>query len=261
MFFIALLWRAVLLGLGAPAEVPTACRVFFISQLGKYLPGSVWPVVSQMEFGRRQGIARRTMLAANVITLALSLTVGLILAAALLPFSSPNALGRFWWTFLLLPPLIACVHPRALPALLDRVFQLIKREPLNERLTGRSVVSALLWGALSWVLLGLHLYVITHALGAHGVQGLAAAVGGMAFAVAIGVIFIPAPAGAGIRDVALVATLSSGLGATDALAAALTSRVLLVLADLALAGLGAGIRPKRGARASRRRIRRRTSDS
>jgi len=184
-------------------------------------------------------------MAANVITLALSLTVGLILAAALLPFSSPNALGRFWWTFLLLPPLIACLHPRALPALLDRLFCLFKREPLNERLTGRSVVTALLWGALSWVLLGLHLYVITHALGAHGAQALAASVGGMAFAVAIGVIFIPAPAGAGIRDVALVAALSGRLGATDALAAALTSRVILVLADLALAGLGVGIRPQR----------------
>jgi uncharacterized membrane protein YbhN (UPF0104 family) len=66
----------------------------------------------------------------------------------------------------------------------------------------------------------------------------------MAFAVAVGVIFIPAPAGAGIRDVALVAALSSGLGATDALAAALASRVMLVVVDLVLAGLGAVIRPR-----------------
>jgi uncharacterized membrane protein YbhN (UPF0104 family) len=243
MFFIALLWRAVLLGLGAPAEVAISCRVFFISQLGKYLPGSVWPVVSQMEFGARRGIARRTMLSANVITLALSLMAGLALAAALLPFSSPDALGRFWWTFLLLPPLLACIHPRALPAVLDRMFGLVKREPLNERLTGRSIASALLWATLSWVLLGLHLYVVTHALGAHGAQALAAAVGGMAFAVAVGVIFVPAPAGAGIRDVALVAALSTVLGATDALAAALASRVLLVVVDLVLASLGAVIRP------------------
>jgi len=218
--------------------------------VGKYLPGSVWPVVSQMEFGRRQGIARRTMLAANVITLALSLTVALILAAVLLPLSSPDALGRFWWTFLLLPPLAACVHPRTLPALLDRLFRLIKREPLNQRMTGRSVVAAMLWSALSWLLLGLHLYVITHALGAHGPGGLAAAIGGAAFAVAVGVAVIPAPAGVGIRDAVLVATLAPGIGATDALAAALASRILLVVADVLLAGLGALTRPGRAARAS-----------
>jgi glycosyltransferase 2 family protein len=245
VFLLALLWRAVLLGLGAPSQFRASCGVFFTSQLGKYLPGSVWPVVSQMEFGRRQGIPRRTMLAANVITLALSLAVGLILAAVLLPLSSPHALGRFWWTFLLLPPLLACVHPRALPALLDRLFRVIKREPLNQRLTNRSVVTAVLWSALSWLVLGVHLYVITHALGAHGATGLAAAIGGTAFAVAVGIAVIPAPAGVGIRDAVLVATLTPGIGGTQALAAALASRVVLVAADLFLAGVGALIRPRR----------------
>ncbi|MFN2518159.1 MAG: lysylphosphatidylglycerol synthase domain-containing protein [Jatrophihabitantaceae bacterium] len=237
VFFIALLWRAVLTGLGAPTEFRAACAMFFISQLGKYLPGSLWPVVSQMEFGRRHCIARRTMLAANVITLALSLTVALILAAALLPFSSPDALGRFWWTFLLLPPLVACVHPRALPAVLDALFRVFKREPLNQRVTGRSVVAAVSWSGLSWVVLGLHLYVITHALGAHGPAGLAAAIGGVTFGVAVGIVVIPAPAGIGVRDVALGAVLTPGLGATNAIAAALASRILLVGADVVLAVL------------------------
>ena len=190
------------------------------------------------------------MLAANVITLALSLTVALILAAVLLPLSSPAALGRFWWTFLLLPPLAVCVHPRALPALLDRLFRVLKREPLNQRLTGRSVLAAVLWSAVSWLLLGLHVYVITHALGAHGPGGLAAAIGGVAFAVAAGVAVLPAPAGVGIRDAVLVAALAPGIGATDALAAALASRILLVVADVLLAGLAALARPRRVIRTS-----------
>ena len=45
------LWRQVLLGLDAHTSVRVAARVFFPSQLGKYLPGSVWPVLAQMEFG------------------------------------------------------------------------------------------------------------------------------------------------------------------------------------------------------------------
>lgn len=253
--FLALLWRSVLLGLGEHTEFRATCGVFFTSQLGKYLPGSLWPVVSQMEFGKAQGIARRTMLAANAITLALSLTVGLILASILLPLSSPEALGRFWWTFLLLPPLIACVHPRALPAVLDRLFRVINREPLNQRLTNRSVLAAVFWSALSWLLLGLHLYVITHALGAHGATGLAAAVGGIAFAVAVGIAVIPAPAGVGIRDAVLVATLAPGIGGPDALAAALASRILLVMADLLLASFGALARPPRAVPASSARSR------
>lgn len=241
VFVLVFLWRSVLRGLGVETELPAASHVFFLSQLGKYLPGSVWPVVSQMEFGRRRGIARRTMLAANVITLAISLAVALVIAAVLLPLSSPAALHRFWWTFLLLPPLLACLHPRAIPAMLDLLFRLLRREPVGQRLTGRSVVEAVAWAIVSWLFLGLHLFVIIRGLGATGTDSLAAAIGGAAFAVAVGVAFIPAPAGAGVRDAVLVLTLTPSIGSTSALAAALASRVLLVVADLVLAAAGAAV--------------------
>jgi len=239
VYVLVFLWRAVLSGLDQPTPLRPASRVFFISQLGKYLPGSVWPVVSQMEFGRRRGISRRTMLAANVITLALNLAVALVVAAVFLPLSTPSALHRYWWTFLLLPPLLAALHPRAIPALIDLLFRIVRREPLGQRLTGRSVVIAVLWSLATWMLLGLHLYVIIHALGARGGDSLAAAIGGAAFAVAVGIAFIPAPAGAGVRDAVLVLTLTPSVGSSNALAAALISRVLLVAADLILAAIAA----------------------
>ncbi|MHB8451104.1 MAG: hypothetical protein ACYDAQ_11740, partial [Mycobacteriales bacterium] len=37
-------WRAVLADLGSPLSVRPAVRVYFLGQLGKYLPGSLWPV-------------------------------------------------------------------------------------------------------------------------------------------------------------------------------------------------------------------------
>jgi glycosyltransferase 2 family protein len=46
-------WLALLRGLGVTAPRLEAARVFFVSQLGKYVPGAVWPAVAQMEFGRR----------------------------------------------------------------------------------------------------------------------------------------------------------------------------------------------------------------
>jgi hypothetical protein len=73
-------WRSALIGLGVRFGVAEGARVFFVSQLGKYLPGSVWPVVMQMEAGRSRGASRRTMLAANLITVLLSVCVGLVFA-------------------------------------------------------------------------------------------------------------------------------------------------------------------------------------
>jgi hypothetical protein len=60
-------WRQVLAGLGPRFPWGAGARVFFASQLGKYLPGSVWPVLLQMEAGRARGASRRTMLAGNLL--------------------------------------------------------------------------------------------------------------------------------------------------------------------------------------------------
>ncbi len=46
-----LAWRRVLADLGSPLHLAPAGGVFFVGQLGKYLPGSVWSIVAQAEMG------------------------------------------------------------------------------------------------------------------------------------------------------------------------------------------------------------------
>lgn len=242
---ISRVWFTLLRGLAVDVPAVEATRVFFVSQLGKYIPGSVWPIMAQMEFGRRWGTSRRTMLAANILMLTLLTATGLMVGAVLLPWSSSAGLSRYWWTLLLLPLLLVCLHPRAIPGALDLALGLVGREPLGLRTTGRSMVLATSWSFGVWAVMGLHLLVMTRAAGATGLTGVAAAVGGMGAAWAAGLIFIPAPAGVGVRDAILVATFAPQIGAAPALAVSLASRLLLLLADVVLAGVGAALRPGR----------------
>ena len=232
-----LLWRQMLLGLGVDRPLAGSFRVFFVGQLGKYLPGSVWPVVAQMEYGKKRGIARRTILAANALTLALSLAVGLILAAALVPLTSTSALRTYGWFYLFLPFLLALLHPRTIPGLLDWLFARIGRQPLGQRLAWSAMWRAAGWALLSWVLLGLHLYALTSGLGVTGPRVLAATIGGFALAASAGILFVPAPAGAGIRDVVLIATLGVSMTSAQALGVGLASRVAMIVVDLLMAAL------------------------
>lgn len=232
-----LIWRQMLLGLGVDPPRSSSFHVFFVSQLGKYLPGSVWPVVAQMEFGKKTGIARRTMLAANALTLALSLALGLIIGAALLPLTSPSALRKFGWFFLVLPLLLTLLHPRTIPGLLDWLFKRIGRLPMGQRLPWSTTLRAAGWALLSWVLFGLHLYALTSGLGVAGPRVLAATIGGFALAASVGILVVPAPAGAGVRDVVLIATLGVSMTSAQALAVGLASRGLLIVVDLLMAAL------------------------
>lgn len=248
---IGQVWLALLRGLGVGAPRVDASRVFFVSQLGKYVPGSVWPVVAQMEFGRQWSTPRRTMLTANILMLSLLSATGLITGAALLPWSTEDGLGRYWWTLLLLPPLLVSLHPRTIPAVLDRLFRLVGREPLHARVSTRSMLEATFWSFAVWLVMGLHLLAFVRALGGVGFGAASAAVGGMGLAWAAGLIFIPAPAGAGVRDAVIVATFAPQIGAAPALAVALASRVLLLVADVLLAVAGASVFRGHG-RAARR---------
>lgn len=244
-WLIERIWFSLLLGLGASTSSANgsgsadAAGVFFVSQLGKYLPGSVWPVLAQMQFGARWGVAKRVMLAANILLLGMVTASGIAVGALLLPWSSSDGLTRYWWLLVLLVPLLFGLHPRVVPAMLDWLFTKAGREPLHIHLSLRGLLASAGWALAAWVVLGLHLAVMLGAYHAVSAGAVAACIGGIALGWAAGIAFIPAPAGAGIRDAILALTLGPIIGTTNAVTIALASRVLLLLADVALAGVGA----------------------
>jgi len=223
-----LVWRVLLAGLGSPLSVSAASRVLFVGQLGKYLPGSVWPVLVQIELAAEHKIPRARTAAASVINMCLSLLCALTVALLTLPFS--HGLARYWWGFLIALPLLVCLYPPVLNRLLGLGFKILRREPPERALTGRVILVAMSWYAVSWICYGLQVYVMALRLGGHPLGGLPLCIGAFALSWAIGFV-TPSPAGAGFRDVMLVAILSTQMSVGAATAIALVSRIATTLAD------------------------------
>jgi uncharacterized membrane protein YbhN (UPF0104 family) len=245
------LWRALLGGLGVDVDRSDAAAVFYVSQLGKYVPGSVWPVLAQVELGARWGAPRRVMLGAGLLLIGVVTTTGIAAGALLLPWSSPDGLRRYGWVVVLLPALAVMLHPRVLMSLIDRVSRRTGNDATAIRMSWSALLRACLWSALMWSLLGAHLLVLMTAYGPVGPLDVAAAVGGMGLAWAVGLAFVPAPAGAGVREGVLLLTLTPSVGPGAALAVALASRGLLVLVDVTLAASSSTRRALRGLRVAR----------
>lgn len=233
-------WRVLLAALGSRLPLRAAAKVMFVGQLGKYVPGSVWPVLAQMELASVHKVPRRTSATASVLTMLVSLLGGLLAALVTLPFIAGDA-SAYRWAFLLAPVLLACVHPRVLNPVLGRLLKLARRPPLERPLTTKAVLVALCWSVLSWVCLGTQIWVLAVRLGAPEGKALLLAIGGFAFAWAVGFIIVILPAGAGARDVIIIALLGPLVGTAGATAIALVSRILMTVGDLVLAGLAAAI--------------------
>ena len=231
-------YRTILSDLGAPLPVVAAGRLYFVSQLGKYLPGSVWAMVALVTMSREHRIPRRTSLAAGLLSMAFSIGTALCVAAVLLPLAAADTARHFWYVGLLIPVFVIGLHPRIVGAVIDGALKLARRAPLPERLTYGGTLRATAWQTLSWLLFGLHAYALMVGIGAAaGVASLAVSIGGFALSYGIGPLFVIAPAGAGVRESGLVLTLGTVVGAPGALVVALISRVVLVIVDFAQAGL------------------------
>lgn len=239
------LWRGTLSALGSPVARRPAARLFFVSQLGKYLPGSVWPVVAQMRMGRELGIPRQRMGLAFLLTLGLSVLVGLLVGLVALP-ALLRAEGRgVLLGLLVLPVLLSLLVPSVLNRLLSRGLRMVRRPPLDAPLAGRDIVRAVLWTLAFWVVYGGHVWLLAVGLGADPLRALPVAIGGFAVAFSIGPLLVVLPAGAGVREAVVVVLLAGLLTTPEATAVALTSRGVLMLTDGLLALAAGALRAPR----------------
>lgn len=234
-----LVWRVLLAGLGSPLPFWDAARVLFVGQLGKYLPGSVWPVLAQMELATDHGVPRRRAGSASLINMPIMVISGLVAALVTLPFAGGST--PYLWAFTALPFALACVHPKVLNKLLGVMFRLAKRPPLEQPLTGAVIAKALGWGLVTWAFYGLGVWLLAIRVGVPAGIGVPLSIGAFSFAWSLGFLVILAPAGAGIREAVMVAILSHPLGVTAsaALAVALVSRAVTTVGDLVTASLAA----------------------
>jgi glycosyltransferase 2 family protein len=233
-----LAWRVLLADLGSPLPLPVAARVFFVSQLGKYVPGKVWMFVAQVELGREHNVPARRSAVVGMLTLMLTVATGLIVPLAILPFLDVAAFARFWWAFLFVPVLLVLLHPKLLNPLIRLAFKLIRKQPPEEPLTFGGIARSVFWMLVCWGFYGLHLWVLIRDLGATEAKAVPLAIAAFALSWTIGFLVLITPAGAGAREAALVVVLGQVMVQPVALLAALVSRALLTIADLVLAGGG-----------------------
>ena len=237
IFGTFLCWRALLADLGSPLPLAGAMRVFFLGQLGKYLPGSVWPVVAQMELGRDYKVPPRASGAAVVVFLLVLVGTGLVIAVPALPLLGGAAFERYWWTVLVLPPALVVASPPVLNRLISTALRLARRAPMPRPLSGGGIARAAGWAFASWVAYGGHVWLLAVQLGpGPGAPGgfglLLAATGAFAAAWTLGFLMVVAPAGAGVREAVLILLLAGALATPQATVIAVVSRLLFTAGDV-----------------------------
>jgi uncharacterized membrane protein YbhN (UPF0104 family) len=252
-------WRMLLAGLGNPLRPGAAAGVFFVAQIGKYLPGSVWPYLAQARIGRTYGVPVSRSAAAGVLFVLLHCATGAMVAAALLPLAGDETIERrFGWLPWTIPLFLVLLHPRVVHALLSLGHRITRRGAVPQVLPWSAMLPAIGAMAVAWICYGVALFLLVAPLGGASWRGAVLSTGGFALAwtagfLAAAVLVVAAPAGLGVREVALYSVLAPLLTSGVATAVVVFSRVGQLIGDVVWAGIGA-VWSRRLARAEGRAV-------
>lgn len=235
-------WRVLLRDLGTRLPLPPAASIFFVGQLGKYLPGSVWTVVMQTEMGHQLRVPRRRMAMTGLVMLFLSVLGGAVVALPALPRLLTQSMSGFspWWGVAGVVAVLTVLYPPVINALITRALRLVRREPLEHDLSAGAIIRSVLLIMGAWVSTGISVFVVARTLAPDADPASLALVCicGFALASVLGMLSFLLPAGVGVREAVLLLLLTVLMPASAATAVVVLIRFLNVVTDVLLAGAG-----------------------
>lgn len=229
----SLQWRALMRALGVRLSRLEAIRIHFMAQLGKYVPGKVFLLVSKIYLCTRQAVVIEKAALGVAYEQALILTSAALVVLLSAALSGMPALQPYKAVALLAGCCgLACLHPRVVRVLLRLLAgrlpaRLTLREP-----SGRSTVLLLCRYGASWVANGLVFFVLARALHDLPLSYLADCVGIVTLSILAGLVAFLTPAGLGVRDGAISVLLSAYVPLPVAVAISLAHRAAWTGAEL-----------------------------
>jgi hypothetical protein len=244
-------WRVVLRGWGGRLAFPAAVHVWFVSNLGKYVPGKVWQIAALSAMAQRRGLSPVAATGAALLVNLANVASGavLVLAAGAPGLAGGAGRGPLAAAALGLLVLLVCA-PLALPWVGRRLGRLLDR-PLDwPRLPAGALVAATAGTAAAWALYGVAFRLFSDSIrpGTAGAAGMWVAVYTASYLA--GYLTPAAPGGIVIREVVLVRGMVA-LGLAPEVGAwlvALASRLWLTVLEIAPAAIALAVAAARGAR-------------
>lgn len=224
-------WQRTVRAWGEDLSFPDGARIWFVSNLGRYVPGKVWQIGAMGVMAQRVGVSPVAAVGSSLVVSIVNVITGVAVATA----CGAGSLGAPAWTVPLTVVLSVGVvaTPWILPQAARLLGRLLRRDIVAPRLPPSAVWFAAGGCAVAWLLYGAA-FRLLH-VGLLGPTGdLLRSTAAFTGSYIIGFLFLFAPGGIGVRE----ATLQDLLGrlgiasGADAWLVVLASRAWLTILEI-----------------------------
>jgi hypothetical protein len=244
--FYACFFTRILRASPTPLGYLAALRAYYISHVGKYVPGKALVVVLRAGLSAPYGARPATAAFATVYETLVMMAAGGMIAAVgfavppvqMMPLLASLGLGVVF--FCVVEPV---VFPR-LSRLITVPFPAIGPDALP-RFSRPLLAEGLAWSAAGWVLLGLSQVAVIRAISGQALSPSLwpVVIGSVALATVAGFAVAILPAGLGVREWVLMTTLVPAVGHSVAVVSTLLLRLIWAIGEVAAATALAALRP------------------
>lgn len=229
--------KLVLSRLGAPLTYRKTFRLFFMSQLARYIPGMVWGVLSWAYLAEREeGVRKTTSTTALTVHLLFQVVSGVVVFVLTIPFwQNAIDLAGLMPVVLLLPLGLLLLQPALVNRGFNFALRLAGEQPLNVRWGYRYVLMQLGLWIVGWLGRGLASLLLINSIASCAPSKLPIVTGIFAIAWVIGFVTILTPSGLGVMEGSLTLLLSFHFPVYVAVVVALLTRLMRTIADIVCA--------------------------
>lgn len=235
--FLVFVWLLVLRILGVRLSFRKGFRIWFVSTLGKYVPGKVWQALGMFYLCQREGISVQKSVTSFILVQVLSIVPGVALFLLTTTWLNPQWGASIHFLIVLIPLGLIAAHPGALERLVNFVARRLRREEIHLRARYIDMLGLMSLYLFSWFLYGCAFFTFVRAMGFVHSRYLVAFGGVFAGAYLLGLVAVFVPGGLGVREGAMAFLLTPFFPLPVATAISLASRIWLTVAEVICVGI------------------------
>lgn len=209
-------------------------RVYFVSNLAIYIPGSIWLITSRIQLNNKRGVSALSTSTSMIYETGLfvwsSCLVGSYIAVQIFP---DRARGIVVAILLLVVFSLVIIHPSVVRTVMNSLGKLIKTDRLFVEVTYLDGLFLFVVAILLVTVGGVsHFFLVRTFYDGLTFISMPAITSAFALGWTIGYLTPIAPSGLGVRDVILVALFTMWMPGPIAVVVAVASRILFIIEDV-----------------------------
>ena len=235
-------WVWILNILSGSVSYRRGLRIFFLSQLGRYIPGKIWTFMGRFMVCQNSAVSRPTVSESILYELMMSITGACVVLALTSAISGGRIGHSVQWLQYLIMAAVACflVRPSFFISMLNSLLKKTTIGQIRSAIRSVDLLKYLCMHIMVWILMGYGFFCLTSSF-LHLPATMSVYFPALFCLAWLGGFFsILTPGGLGVREGILTYLLAQFVSAPDALVIALFSRLWITAAEIVSMGLALG---------------------